>query len=89
MKTITNDTQISIYVFEDDKVLDITAENIIVGDPVEFIIADCNSSNTTLHEGVESPGDWIGSKYLFDGTNWTANENYKSDADRAAERDAE
>ena len=78
MKTITDDTQVSIYVFEDDKVLDITAENIIVGDPVEFIIADCNSSNTTLHEDVEPPADWKGCNYLFDGTTWTANGEYES-----------
>ena len=78
MKTITrNDTQISIYIFEDDQVLNIGAENIIVGDPAEFIIADCNSSNVTLYESVEPPEDWAGTKYLFDGTTWTANDDYK------------
>jgi len=72
MKTLTKGN-CSIYLFEDSKVIAITADNIIVGNPVEFIIDDCDSSNTVLHEGVTAPDDWIGHKYDFDGTTWTQN----------------
>jgi hypothetical protein len=72
MKTLVKYNK-SLYIFEDDKALTITAENITVGNPVEFIIADCNSSNTELHAGVTPPEDWTGGKYLFDGTVWTLN----------------
>ena len=40
------------------------------------IICDMNSSNSTIHTGVTPPADWRGSKYLFDGTDWTANPDY-------------
>ena len=83
MKTITkNDGDISLYIFEDNKELDINAKTIIVGEPVEFIIGDYNSSNSTLHENVDSPDDWVSHKYSFDGSTWTASEAYKIAIDR-------
>lgn len=72
MKTITKN-DLSLYLFEDDKALTITAEDIAVGNPVEFTIADCNSLNTELHADVTPPEDWTGGKYHFDGTTWTLN----------------
>lgn len=72
MKTLTKDGK-SIYTFDNAEVLDISANNIAVGDPVKFFIHDCNSSNTVLHEGVTPPEDWTGHKYLFNGTDWTLN----------------
>lgn len=71
MKTLTKNN-ISLYLFDDSKSLSITTNNIIVGDPAEFIIADCNISNTFLHENVEAPADWKGHKYLYDGE-WSSN----------------
>ena len=32
--------------------------------------------NSTIHTGVTPPEDWIGFKYSFDGTTWTANSNW-------------
>lgn len=72
MKTLTRNGT-SIYVFSDDEFLSITENDITVGNPPKFIIADCNSTNTVLHEGVTPPEDWTGHKYLFDGTDWTLN----------------
>ena len=43
---------------------------------VDEIICDMNSSNSTVHTSVTPPGDWKGGKYLFDGTDWTANPDY-------------
>jgi len=77
MKTLTKDG-LSVYLFEDDKALLIEIDKITVGDPVEFIIADCNSGNAILHEGVTGPEDWVGGKYLFDGTDWTMNPDWVS-----------
>ena len=74
MKTITrNEDNISIWLFADDKVLDVQSDKIIVGDPEELIIADCNSNNVTVHENVTEPDDWYGWKYFYDGTTWTLN----------------
>lgn len=72
MKTLVKDNK-SIYIFDDAEVLDITADNIQVGEPARLIISDCNSSNITLYTDVTPPEDWTGHKYLFDGTTWTAN----------------
>lgn len=75
MKTLTKNN-ISIYVFDDNKSLTITEDNITVGEPAEFIIGDCNSNNTVLHNSVTPPDDWTGHKYTFDGTTWTLNSNW-------------
>ena len=77
MKTITDKaTGASIYIFENNINLDISAQQITVGDPVEFTIIDFNSSNTIIYENVDPPDDWKGYKYLYDGTTWAANENF-------------
>lgn len=72
MKTLVKDGK-SVYLFEDSEVLSISADNIVVGNPERLIIADCNSSNTTLYENVTAPEDWFGHRYLFDGTTWSVN----------------
>jgi len=72
MKTLVKNTK-SIYIFDDAEVLDITLDNIQVGEPARLIIGDCSSSNTTLYTDVTPPADWEGHKYLFDGSTWTEN----------------
>tara|TARA_X000001382_G_C3077664_1_gene149473 strand:- start:62 stop:310 length:249 start_codon:yes stop_codon:yes gene_type:complete len=76
MKTITC-RKISLYLLEDNETVNITENNIIIGDPVSNTIWDCNSSNAFLHESVATPpDDWTGQKYLYDGTKWLENSNY-------------
>lgn len=75
MKTLTKDG-LSLYLFDDTKPLSIEVDKIVVGDPAEFIIGDCNSGNTVLHEDVTAPADWVGRKYLFDGSDWTLNSDW-------------
>ena len=73
MKTIIeNSTNISKYLFEDDKAIDIQADKINVGDPanLDFIIGDMNSGNATLIEGVTEPEDWYGCKYNYVNGTW-------------------
>jgi hypothetical protein len=78
MKTIVDkDTNISLYLLEDDKALNVTATNIEIGDPIEINILDYNGTNTTVHENVTPPDDWNGRKYIFDGADWTLNEDYE------------
>lgn len=72
MKTLTKNN-FSIYVFDDNKSLTITSDKITVGEPIEFVIDDCNSNNTVLHNNVTPPDDWIGHKYTFDGAAWALN----------------
>ena len=72
MKTLVKDG-ISIYLFSNDEVVAMSDTSITVGEPARFIIADCSSADTTLYTGVDSPEDWFGHKYLFDGVDWTVN----------------
>ena len=55
MKTIVDTaTNTSKYLVADDYGINVTAENIEMGDPsaLDFIIGDLNSSNATVIEGV-------------------------------------
>ena len=77
MKTLCfNETTLSAYLFDDATPIEVTADNTIVGQPVEFFINDMNTANATLYINVNAPGDWRGGKYLFNGTTWTANPDY-------------
>ena len=77
-KTITeNSTQLSKYVFANDKPV-IMGEGIITvgSDPVDFYVCDLNSNNATMHTDVTAPDGWSGDKHFFDGTEWTNNPNW-------------
>jgi len=78
MKTIVEtSTGLSKYLLADDVTITATADNITVGDPAQFIIADLNSGNTTITENVtNAPSDWTGNKYTFNGTTWSANSDW-------------
>ena len=41
-----------------------------LGDPVEKILGDSNSTNAELHTGVTAPSGWTGGKHTFDGSSW-------------------
>lgn len=74
MQTITlNDSNISVNVFEDGDTLTSGTDRIVCP---ALIIGDMNSSNATIHTGVTPPEDWHSSKYLFDGSSWTANSDW-------------
>ena len=75
MKTIVEtSTKLSKYLLADNVTITATADNITVGDPPQFIIADLNSSNATITENVtNAPSDWTGNKYKLDGSTWSAN----------------
>lgn len=74
MKTITeNGTNLSKYLFDDDKPVSIQSDRVNVGDPdsLDLVIGDLNSGNCTLYENVtDAPADWHGCKYTYDGTAW-------------------
>lgn len=70
MKTLTKNG-ISVYMFEDAEVVSIEQNRTVIGDPETRIIADCNTSNAVLHEGVTPPEGWKGGQYLFDGIDFT------------------
>jgi hypothetical protein len=76
---IENSTNLSKYLFDDDKAVVLEEGRIVVGDSSnpDFYIGDMNSGTATLHSNVtNSPSDWTGGKYLFDGTTWTQNPNW-------------
>jgi hypothetical protein len=71
MKTIVfNETNESMYNFEDGVELTVTPDNIITPD---FYIGHMRESNSKVYENVTPPADWQPCKYFFDGTEWTAN----------------
>ena len=75
MKTIVEtSTGLSKYLLADDVTITSNADNIVVGDPAQFIIGDLNSGTVTITENVtNAPSDWVGNKYKLDGTTWSAN----------------
>ena len=72
---IDSSEKISKYLFRDDRVLDVTEENIIVytadGTTVDFIIGDMNSTNSTLVENVTEPENYSDNKYTYEDETWT------------------
>jgi len=80
MQTIVrNGTNISLYYLEDSKTVDIGSDQTTISDggTLELIIGDCNSSNATLHTGVDAKSDYWGWKYKHDGSSWSANADFK------------
>jgi hypothetical protein len=74
MKTIAeNSTGLSKYLLDDATTVTLNSDNIVVGTPAEFIIADMNSSTAAVYESVTAPEDWTGNKYTFDGNVWELN----------------
>ena len=80
MQTIVRkDTNVSLYYLADSKTVDIGSDSTTISDggTPELIIADCNSSNATLHTGVDAQATWWGWKYKHDGSAWSANTDFK------------
>jgi len=76
MKLLTEKTtNILKYIFEDTDTVIIQDHQIITDN---FIIGDMSSSNSTLYENVTTtiPNDYIGCKYFYDGTSFSANPDY-------------
>lgn len=74
MKTIVETaTGLSKYVLADEVAVVINVDNIVVGEPPQFIVADLNADSATIYEGVTAPEGWIGNKYTFDGSAWVLN----------------
>lgn len=79
MKIIVDKTtKVAKYSLGDSVPIILDVNHIIVGsNPVLFYVADMNSSNSILYEDVkDTPSDFIGTKYIYDGKAWTKNSNY-------------
>ena len=78
MKVIVEtETKLSKYLIADDVTITSTADNITVGNPVQFVIGDLNSTTVTITENVtDAPDDWVGNKYKLTGSKWSANADY-------------
>jgi len=80
MQTIVRkDTNVSLYYLADSKTVNIGSDQTTISDggTPELIISDCDSSNATLHTGVDAKSDWFGWKYKHDGSSWSANADFK------------
>ena len=75
MKTIVEtSTKLSKYLLAYNVSITSNSDNIVVGDPAQFIIGDLNSSTVTITDNVtNAPSDWVGNKYKFDSGTWSAN----------------
>ena len=72
MKTIIDSNNCSKYLFKNNKQVVFHSENIEIkkANKLLFIIGDLNENNSSLIEDISAPDDWVGCKYIFDGTNW-------------------
>lgn len=78
MQIITRTSStIALYAFDNTEVISLGDDSTSVGDPVDLIISDCNQSNASLWTQVQdTPADFVGGKYCFDGKAWTANPDF-------------
>jgi hypothetical protein len=77
MKTLVRSTtNESLFLLSDETYLFLENDKTIIGDPIQNIVLDCNNKNTIVYTNVTPPEDWIGCKYLYDGTTWTVNPDY-------------
>lgn len=89
MKTIVrNSDKISLYIFDDDEVINVKEDCIEVGEPIRFVICDMNETNCTVINGVSAQPDWFGHKYLYD-DGWKPNPDYVELEPEASEAPAE
>ena len=82
MQTIVRkDTNVSLYYLEDSKTVSIGSNSTTIsnGGTPELIIADCDSSNATLHQSVAAKTDWWGWKYKHNGSAWSTNSDFKGE----------
>tara|TARA_R100000278_G_scaffold14808_1_gene15355 strand:- start:279 stop:734 length:456 start_codon:yes stop_codon:yes gene_type:complete len=80
MQTIVRkDTNVSLYYLADSKTVNIGSDSTTIseGGTTELIISDCDTSNATLHQSVDTKTDWWGWKYKHDGSAWSANTDFK------------
>ena len=80
MQTIVRkDNNVSLYYLADSKTVNIGSDSTTIseGGTPELIISDCDSSNATLHQGVDALSDYWGWKYKHDGSAWSANTDFK------------
>lgn len=77
MKTIVRKgTNVSLYLVADDVPVTVGDSITYIGGNVDTYVCDCKTENAMLHESATVPDDWVGHRYLFDGTSWTPNPNY-------------
>ncbi len=78
MKTIVDkDTNISLYLVTNDKIIKQSSSLIEIGEPTETVITDKNIDNIIIYENVTEPADWFAGKYIFDGTDWSLNADFQ------------
>lgn len=71
MKTIIElETNESKYLESGDTAINVFEDRIEVGNPLVYTIADLNSGNAIVIEGVTAPSDWIGCKYKYVNGDW-------------------
>ena len=85
-KIITNSDGLVVYAFGDGRSVTIGSDKITVGadsDAVKvttsaFRVQDLNSSNSTLHTGVTLPNDYVGGRYIYNGSSWSVDPSYRT-----------
>jgi len=74
MKTIVQkETNISLYVVQDDDLVVVNKFTIEIGNPADTIVCDCGADSVLVYANVTPPDDWKGCKYLFSNGIWSPN----------------
>lgn len=73
MKTvISNQNNISLFVFNDDVLISLNENNLTIGpkDNPDSTVVDFNKHNASIVENVTPPTDWKNGIYKFENNNW-------------------
>lgn len=73
MKTLIRKVDgLSLYLFDDNEVVNLEIDKVIVGDTKEprYIIGDLTESTSAVIENITPPNDWVGGKYILASGQW-------------------
>ena len=76
---VSNENNLCTHLYPPHHDIEVTDQSVTVrdGDLICYVITEANSTNVTYYEGVnEVPDDWAESKYFYDGSAWSLNNDW-------------
>jgi len=80
---VSNDNNLCTHLYPPTYQIEVTDQSVTVtiGEFNSYLVPDANSTNVTYYEGVNDvPDDWAESKYFYDGSAWSLNNDWTEPA---------